>query len=81
MADRYIIIPRLWYKMAPFHLLNETASLFLVHDGMQMLVLPTTLNSLDFRVERLKVRPIDRNLGQSVFHSSLVNNWLEFDER
>lgn len=24
--------------MAPFHLLNETASLFLVHDGMQMLV-------------------------------------------
>lgn len=38
MADRYIIIPRLWYKMAPFHLLNETASLFLVHDGMQMLV-------------------------------------------
>lgn len=74
MADRYIIIPRLWYKMPPFHLLNETASLFLVHDGMQMLV--DTSNDPKFsgflRVERLKVRPIERNLEQSVFHPSLV---------
>lgn len=47
--DRYIIISRYAvYKMPSFHLLDETTSLFLVHDGMQILADTSNSNDPEF---------------------------------
>lgn len=67
--------------MTPFHLLNETTSLF--HDGMQMFL--DTSNDPEFpgypRVERLKGAADWEEFGTISVSFKFNNNRLEFDER